>query len=472
MKTPLRFLLVIAWLLLAVPGYAALPAPVAQALRAGGVPAESVAVFVQRVDRSQPSLAHRAERPLNPASTMKLLTTYAGLELLGPAYAWRTEIHATVPPQGEILNGDLILKGYGDPALTLERFWSLVRALRQQGVREIRGDLVLDRSYFADAGYDPAAFDGEPYRAYNVGPDALLVNFKATNFRFAVEPQSGKVKIAADPDLPSLKIVNQLKLGNFPCADWKARLGYKVQREADAVSVTFDGQYSPACGEKSLELSVLDDAVYVAQLFRRLWQEQGGVILGQARSGTLPPGAVLLVQAGSPPLADVVRQINKFSNNVMARQLLLTIAAERAGVPGSVGGGVTALQEWLAAKRMAFPELVVENGAGLSRNERISARHLGELLLAAYDSPVMPELMSSLPVIALDGTLQQRMKDSELAGRAHLKSGSLDGVRAIAGYLLDAKGRRWVVVFIANHPLAGGSKAAQDALLQWVYRHD
>lgn len=472
MNLPLRFLLVIASLLVALPGHAALPAPVAQALLAGGVPAASVAVFVQRVDRHKPALEHRADRPLNPASTMKLLTTYAGLELLGPAYAWRTEFHASVPPQGEILDGDLILKGYGDPALTMERFWNLVRMLRQSGVRDIRGDLVLDRSYFAESGYDPAAFDGEPYRAYNVGPDALLVNFKATNFRFMAEPQSGKVTIAADPDLPSLRIVNQLKANDQPCVDWKNRLEYKVQREADTAIVTFGGHYSSACGEKTLELSVLDDSAYVLQLFKRLWQEQGGVILGKARSGTLPPGSVLLVQASSPSLADVIRQINKFSNNVMARQLLLTIAAERSGAPGSVEGGIVALQEWLADKNMAFPELVVENGAGLSRNERISAKHLGQLLLAAYDSPVMPELMASLPIIALDGTLQQRMKDSDLAGRGHLKSGSLDEVRAVAGYLLDAKGRRWVVVFIANHPLAGESKAAQDALLQWVYRHD
>ena len=174
----------------------------------------------------------------------------------------------------------------------------------------------------------------------------------------------------------------------------------------------------------------------------------------------------------SPPLADVVRQINKFWNNVLARQLLLTIGAERAGVPGSVAGGAAAVRDWLASKGLSFPELVLENGAGLSRRERISAQHLGDLLLAAYASPMMPELMSSLPVIAVDGTLQQRMKSSVLAGRAHLKSGSLDDVRAVAGYLLDARGRRWVVVMVVNHSHAANSKPAQDALREWLYRQD
>jgi D-alanyl-D-alanine carboxypeptidase/D-alanyl-D-alanine-endopeptidase (penicillin-binding protein 4) len=457
-------------LIFASGAHAELPRAVSQALKAGGIPPESVSVFVQQVDSRKPLIAHRADQSLNPASTMKLLTTYAGLELLGPAYTWRTEFYASAPLQGDVLAGDLILKGYGDPALTLENFWNLVRALRQKGLREIRGDLVLDRGYFAETGYDPGAFDGEPYRAYNAGPDALLVNFKATRFRFSGNAQESRVTIATDPDLPQLKIINNLELRQVPCADWKSRLGYKVQRGNGDVSVTFSGNFSLACGEKFLDLSVLDDSVYISQLFKRLWTEQGGVFDGGLRMGAVPPGASPMVQATSPPLADVIRLINKYSNNVMARQLLLSLGAERFGTPGSTENGARAVRDWLAGKGMDFPELVIENGAGLSREERISARHLGELLQAAYASPVMPELMSSLPIVSLDGTMERRLPGSPVAGRAHLKSGSLEGVRALAGYLLDANGRRWIVVFIANHTAAAATKAAQDALLEHVYR--
>jgi D-alanyl-D-alanine carboxypeptidase/D-alanyl-D-alanine-endopeptidase (penicillin-binding protein 4) len=456
----------------ALPAHAELPAAVSRALKAEGVPADAVSVFVQQVDARKPLVAHRADQAMNPASTMKLLTTYAGLELLGPSYTWRTEFYASAPLRDDVLAGDLILKGYGDPALTLENFWNLVRALRQKGLREIRGDLVLDRGYFADAGYDPGAFDGEPWRAYNAGPDALLVNFKATRFRFSGDAQGGKVMIAVDPELPQLGIVNNLTLSHVPCADWKSRLGYRVQRAAGLVTVTFSGNYSLACGEKSLDLSVLDDATYVFQLFRRLWMEQGGVFNGGLRSGSVPQNAILMVQAVSPPLTDVIRLVNKYSNNVMARQLLLSVGAERFGPPGSADKGRQAVQEWLASKGKDFPELVIENGAGLSREERVSARHLGELLLAAYASPAMPELMSSLPIVAVDGTMERRLKNSAVVGRAHLKSGSLDGVRAIAGYLLDSGGRRWVVVFMANHALAGNTKAAQDALLEWLHQRE
>lgn len=472
MNRGLAFL--IAWVLLALalPAWAELPATVMQALRSAGIPSNAVSVYAQQVDRSTPLITHRADQALNPASTMKLVTTYAGLELLGPAYTWRTDLVTTGEIQGDTLKGDLILKGYGDPAMTLENFWDLLRALRQKGIRDIQGNLVLDRGYFEQQPYDPAAFDGEPYRAYNAGPDALLVNFKATRFEFKGDSANGKVLIKADPAIPQLTIVNQLNLSRVPCADWKDRLGYKIARNGADITVTFGGNYSLACSEKTLDLSLFDDTVYVFELFKQLWREQGGSFNGRMETASAPENAKLLVRASSPPLADVIRLINKYSNNVMARQMLLTIAAEKTGLPGNIDHGGQAIRTWLLDKHLDFPELVIDNGAGLSREARISARHLAALLLAAYASPVMPELMSSLPVVAVDGTMEQRLRSSAVAGRGHFKTGSLEGTRAMAGYLLDAKHRRWTVVFMVNHPRAGASKAAQDALLEWLHNRD
>jgi D-alanyl-D-alanine carboxypeptidase/D-alanyl-D-alanine-endopeptidase (penicillin-binding protein 4) len=463
------FLLTACILLSAPAAYADLPAPVAQALKAGGIPKEAVAIYARRVDSNVPVLAEHAEQPMNPASVMKLVTTYAGLELLGPAYTWRTEFYAAKPPVAGVIDGDLILKGTGDPALTLEKFWSLVRALRLAGVKEIRGDLVLDRSYFEASTFDPGAFDGDPYRPYNAGPDALLVNFKATAFHFRVD--SNAVVITADPGLPQLEIVNRLKADRTSCGDWKSRLGYEVMERDNKLLVVFSGAYSAHCGDKIFDLSLPRHPEYVFQLFKTLWREQGGVFDGQLREGIAPAALAPIVSVASPPLSDVIRQINKYSNNLMARQLLVTLGAERGGLPGSPAKGVDVIRAWLAANGMELPELVLENGAGLSRIERINARHLGELLLAAYASPFMPELMSSLPVYAVDGTLKRRAANGKIAGRAHLKSGSLDGVRAVAGYLLDAQGGRWVVVFMVNDVRAANSKPAQEALLEWLYHY-
>lgn len=448
--------------------HAQLPFEVSDALKKAGVPLDSVAVFVQRVDAPQAILQHQTDQALNPASTMKLLTTYAGLDLLGPAYRWRTEVYTDGKLNNDVLEGNLILKGYGDPNLMAEDFWRMLNALRQAGVKDIRGDLVLDRSYFSTTSMDAGAFDGEPYRAYNAKPSALFVNLNSTSFRLTADMQ--QVSIMPEPDLPEIKIINQLKVSTAQCGDWKSKLRYVVTPQDNVVTVMLVGEYAANCGEKYLDLSLFEDATYTYNLFRKIWQQLGGSLQGNLRLAVTPINAVKLMQQDSLTLADVIRRINKYSNNLMARQLFLTIAAEHEGMPATEANGDKAIRTWLAGKGMNFPELVIENGAGLSRVERISAQHLGELLINAYASPVMPELMSSFPIFAVDGTAERQSKTSFVQGRAHLKTGSLNGVRSVAGYVLDQAGKRWAVVFMVNHQRAGLTKEAQDALLDWVYQ--
>jgi D-alanyl-D-alanine carboxypeptidase/D-alanyl-D-alanine-endopeptidase (penicillin-binding protein 4) len=194
----------------------------------------------------------------------------------------------------------------------------------------------------------------------------------------------------------------------------------------------------------------------------------GGRFEGSVREGTVPAEAQPLHSAVSPPLAEIIRVVNKYSNNVMARQLLLTLGAEERGAPATVDKGIAVIHDWLGRNEFDFPELVIENGSGLSRDERITARHLGRLLLRSYESPYMPEFLASLPILSTDGTQRLRYGGA-LAGRAHLKTGSLNNVRAQAGVVLDAQGRRFVVVILHNDSRADtAGEAAQIALLSWV----
>lgn len=442
-----------------------LPTPVLSALRDAGIPQSAVGVWVQQVDAKKPLIQQNANRAMNPASTMKLLTTSAALNSLSPAYTWHTEVLTNASQQGDVLQGDLVLKGGGDPALTLERFWMLLHDLRRQGIREIAGDVVLDDSAFEVGSSD--TLDGQSDRAYNASPSALLVNFRAHNISF--KPEAEKVTVMVDPALPALHVVNQLRVVQTPCEDWKGRIKRDVMREGDNVTLTFSGAYPRDCGEKSLELSVLDNTTYTAQLFTQLWREQGGVFNGKARSGIAQIGARILARGESLPLGDVIKLINKNSNNVMARQLLLTIGAEKFGLPSTPEKGVQAVRTWLAENKRDFPELVLENGAGLSRNERISAEHMGRLLTDQWQSPTMSEFMSSLPIVAVDGTMKKRLNGSSVAGQAHIKTGLLDGVKCMAGYVLDSKGQRWAVVMLVNHAQAAKAGVAMDALLEWLY---
>ena len=447
-----------------------LPEPVARALARAKLPEASVAIYVHEIGSDRPLVAHGDERVLNPASTMKLVTTYAGLELLGPAYAWNTEAYGSGPLMNGVLNGDLILKGQGDPKLTIENFWLLLRNLRARGVREIRGDLILDRSFFSREEYDASRFDEQPTRPYNTGPDALLVNFKAVTVQFIPDPEARTVRLLIEPLLPQITVVNNVRLTDGPCGYWLSQIKTDVQGNADTARLAFSGNYPLDCGEQARSFSVLGHREYLAGLFTVLWQELGGVFTGATRDGAVPAGARLLASAKSHALSEIVRDINKYSNNVMARQLFLTLGALGEGEPASGEKSSRTIKQWLAAKGLSFPELVLENGSGLSRIERITARHLGQLLLAAYKSPVMPELIASLPLTAVDGTMRKRLSRAVVAGQAHIKTGSLSNVRSIAGYVLDNRGRRVVVVFIVNHANADNAQPVQDALLQWAYQ--
>ena len=441
-----------------------LPNSVNRALKDAGISPQGVAVVVQSVEADKPIIRYNAQQSMNPASTMKLLTTYSALELLGPAYTWKTEALADTPAANGALPGNLYLRGSGDPKLTLEQFWLLLRQLRTRGISEIGGDLVLDRSAFSVPLHDAAEFDNEPLRPYNAGPDALLVNLKSIRLTLLATSGNKNVQILSETPGENLRIDNRLQLTQDGCSNWREKLKIKV----NGPTIELSGSYSANCGEKALYLSPWSANTQVEQLFRSLWRELGGTLRGKVREGLTPANARSLTSIESPALSEVIRDINKFSNNVMARQVFLTLAAQR---PATAEGARQRINSWLNEKSLKIPELVMDNGSGLSRSERISADGLSQLLLAAWKSPVMPELMSSLPVAGIDGTMKKRLGNGAAAGRAHLKTGYLDNVRAIAGYVLDSNDKRWVVVFLINDPKSRNGKPAMDELLRWVAEH-
>ena len=463
---------------------AELPASVADALKRASIPLSAIAVYVQAVDSTAPSISHNAAKSTNPASVMKLVTTTAALDLLTPAYRWKTEIYRDGSVVSDKLNngvlqGNLVIKGYGDPSFKAQEFWRMLMSLQQAGIKQINGDLILDKTVFAKSVGDRHTFDDETWRAYNAEPSAFLVNGRNTSFKFVATENS--VNVTQEFELPEVQIVNNMKLRSGACGEWRSNFGYTVkQKEACSNSncnknasavVTFSGTFSPDCGERYLELSVLDDEQYALATFKKLWSELGGKFKGALKIQATPSSAVKVLEQLSEPLGYVERDINKWSNNLMARQLLLTLALEKQAAPATEVKGAQVLKDWMASKNIDAKELVIENGSGLSRNERISAEHLGVLLVSAYHSAIMPELMASLPILALDGTVKKRLNNSAAQGRAHLKTGSLDGVSAIAGFVLDANNRRHVMVMIVNHANAAASKNAQDALIEWVYSH-
>lgn len=458
---------------LALPEFAAAEDafPLQEAAKAAGLSPDAAGIFVQDPASGRVVYAVGADRELNPASTMKLLTTYAALDMLGPAFTWKTEVWADGTLQGDVLKGNLVIKGSGDPKLTLENLWLMLRGVRNRGLKHVRGDLVLDRSAFQDVDIDPARFDGDPTRAYNVGPDALLVNYKAVRVHLLPDPGSRAVRVILDPPLANVQVENRMTVGGGPCGDWRALIAPHLEDDGKKARLSFRGAVPASCGERSFYLSVLGHAPYTGGVFRYLWEELGGTLSGSCATAASVRRASCC-SPGNPPRWRKWYVTSTSSATTSWRASSFSRWGRRRWDPPLLPKNppVRSANGWT---RRGCPsrELVLENGSGLSRVERISARHLGEVLTAAYRSPVMPELMASLPVAAVDGTMRKRLRGGGVAGQAHLKTGSLDGVKSVAGYVLDAQGRRMVVVCIVNH--VGTNIAAgvlQDALLSWVYQ--
>lgn len=446
----------------------ALPPAVATALARAQVPREALAAVVVDVEgREPPRLALQPDALLNPASVMKLVTTQAALELLGPAFVWETPVYLDARPEAGRLRGNVYIKGQGDPKLVAERLWLLMRRLRAQGIGVIVGDIVLDRSAFALAPHDAAQFDGEPWRPYNVAPDALLLNYKAMTLAFVPDAAAGVAHISHEPPLAQLEVPASVPLApdGTPCGDWRTALRADL---ASAGRIALMGSYAASCGERQWSIAPADPQGFAARAVEGMWRELGGKLTGQVRDGTVPPGLAPAFSVQSPALAEVVRDINKYSNNVMTQQLFLTLALQRSG-QGSLAQARALVTQWWQDYTGLPGTLVVDNGAGLSRDARLSAHALARMLQRAWASPVMPELMASLPIAGVDGTLRRR--PSQASGAAHLKTGTLRDVTAVAGYVLGASGRRHVLVAIVNHANAPAARPALDALVEWA-RHD
>ncbi|MEM9058337.1 MAG: D-alanyl-D-alanine carboxypeptidase, partial [Pseudomonadota bacterium] len=310
---------------------APLPDPVRRVLAALKLDENRLSVHVAPVDNDDPILSWNPDAPRNPASAIKLVTTMAALDVLGPAYRWETRAHALGPLSDGTLDGDLLLEGGGDPYLTAERFWTFLRALRARGVYDIAGDLLVDDSFFDVLPEDPRAFDGEPFRAYNVLPNALLVNFKAVSFQFF--PDGNGVRIVPHPPLDNLKLDNRLRLVNRACRGFQRGVAFDLPNDFADGQVVFSGTFPSRCRAYSFSRTVLTHERYAWGLFRSLWREMGGSIDGTVRRGDAPEDERALYTMRSLTLAEIIRSVNKHSNNVRTRQLLYTLGAETAGPP-------------------------------------------------------------------------------------------------------------------------------------------
>lgn len=453
---------------------AQLPEPVRAALQAAGLPEDAIGLVIERVSDQRVLFSHQAERSLQTASTMKLLTTAVALERLGPAYRGRTELRSAAAVSGDVLQGDLALRGLADADLNTAAFRGMLQSLRQQGIAEIAGDLLLDRTFFSppriDIGVPP--FDESPEFQYNVIPDALLLDNNL--FNLTMESTKEGFTVQVNPALDRVVLATAMTLVEGVCKDWED--GWKTPRverlDDGTLRVVLHGSYPRDC-KATTRINVLDRTDFIDRLFRSLWRELGGRFSGVTREAAAPALTRLLAEHRSRALPEIVRDINKPSDNALTRSLLMTlgtVAKDGDASATSTARGERVVRGWLRERGIPDAGLVLDNGSGLSRTERLPPRLLADVLRVMHKSEWAPEFLASLPIVGIDGTMRNRLKDSPATGRARVKTGTLRDVAAVAGYVRNADGEQCILVGLINHPQASHkiARPVVDALIEWL----
>jgi len=472
----------------------ALPAAVQAALAQAGVPPAAFAAVALPLAQDARPWRWQAERPMQPASSLKLLTSIVALDRLGPNHRGYTELRSAAAMRGDLLQGDLVLRGGADPELGVPQFWAMLAELRAQGVREIAGDLVVDRTLFRPARMDLGVppFDETPEFSYNVIPDALQL--AGALLRIDIDSAGGTLRAFTVPALPGVTVTSRMTLTERRCRDWDddwqpARL----ERRGDALAIELRGGFprgdamreatagtaagaagaadgAPGCRVQA-ELQLIDRQELTERLFRALWSELGGRFSGRVREGAAPPATRLLVRREARPWGEVLRHMNKRSDNAEARLLYLSLGlAAMAAEPEASTAELAAraVRGWLAEHDIDATGLVLDNGSGLSRSERIAPLTLARALAVSWSGPRAADLQMSLPVLGEEAALG--LGTSPAAGWARMKSGTLRDVVALAGYARDRAGRPWVLAMMINHPQAQRARGALYAMVDELAR--
>ncbi|MDP2369017.1 D-alanyl-D-alanine carboxypeptidase/D-alanyl-D-alanine-endopeptidase [Rhodoferax sp.] len=448
-----------------------LPPSVQAALQQAGMTEQVLGVVAYPLAPGSQGLWVNPDEPMQPASTMKLVTTVVALERLGPNARGRTDLAATDKPQDGVIAGPLYLRGGADTDLDWGALWDMLRQLRDQGVRHIQGGLVVDRTLFNPSRLDIGTmpFDEAPEFPYNVIPDAL--NLNTSLLRFAFQSDARTVSVRSSPAWPGLHLdTRAVTLNDKLCTDWGGSWALpQVQQDDLGAQITFQGQFPRNCSQAP-ELNLLDRQWVVGAAVRQIWQQLGGHIDGADSEGPTPATATVLVHHLGRPFAEVVRGMLKRSDNPLTRLTYLRMGASAArGDEATLQAAERVVREWFVGKGITVDGLVMDNGSGLSRAERITPAQLAAVLLAAQQGPHWPELLSSLPVAGVDGTLSRRFKGSPAQGRARLKTGTLRNAVGLVGFVTDASQRQWLVVALLNHDSAADKgPPILDAIIEWV----
>lgn len=447
-----------------------LPPELAQAWAKTKIPEAALSLTVEEIGGPR-LFAVNPDVPRNPASVMKLVTTYAALSHLGPNYAWRTDllINADAQVSNGVLSSPLYVRASGDPLLLIQNFSHLLEALKLRGITQL-SEVIVDRSIFGDVAIDPGSFDGAADRPYNASPDAFIIGFGALRLLFSPDEATRTWQPSIDPAIEGVGVEGAVEWKDGKCLSAPA-VNVQTITVDGQVRFKVSGQAAGSCGEFDEYKLALSQQDYAARVFKSVWKELGGTMTGAVKQGSIPVDAKVVATNESEPLAEVIRLINKTSNNVMTRVLLLTLGAEAGRRPATVESSAEVVKNILAEQDIPMKGLILDNGSGLSRTGVVSSANLAQMLRKAWQSQFRQQYLSSLSVLGVDGTMRNRLKAQNTQARAHMKSGLLRDARSVAGYVMGNSGKRYILVSLTNHERANDVRGFEDTVIAWLIAH-
>lgn len=448
-----------------------LPPKVLKLLQKYQIPTGAVSAQVSDLQTGQVTLGHNTNTARNPASVMKLITSLTALELLGPAYSWQTKYYLNGKLENGTLDGDLVIKGHGDPYLVTEQFWLHLRALRELGLQKINGHLLIDNSAFNLPPHDSAAFDKKPHRLYNVRPTATMVNFNASHFKLVSEPPVVRIKL--DPPMDNVVITDKLRLQTGNCVGQESGWKMSSQQVKHRAHVTFSGNYRSGCKSYEYRRAVLPAGAYLFGLFKHLWADLGGELDGGYALRSVTDAAKPFYVGSGKNLAETIIGTNKYSNNLLAQHLLLTIALEKDHTKAATWhDAIKQIGAWLNSKGIPTDDIHIANGSGLSRQITLSSNTLDALLKVGWNSDFRPEFLASFSLAGIDGTARKRFRKSSAKGRIRIKTGYLRGVRTMGAYVKTDSGKWLSANLFIEHTKVNYSVGnhIQDAFIRAILK--
>jgi len=447
----------------------ALPDAIEGIIKQSTIAKKDVSIYIKEVGSDGNVLiSHNAQTTRTPASVIKVLTTYAAVLQLGFDYRFPTRFYTTGKLHQGVLSGDLVVKGFGDPTLNNKDLKNIIAKIRSKGIKKVTGNIIIDRSYFRVGTKDSSGFDQYLYSPYNAMPDAMMFNERVSTI--CVTPNKNDVsKKSADH---SYEITNKLQRVNKPCRGKYSWPGVKIDKSSVMPNVLLKGQISKHCGPRNICKVVTKPYLSFYYALKDELKKSGVTVVGNMRLRHVPQNARVLFTHYSRPLEDIISKTNKKSNNLYARHLLLTLGAKVYGEPSTVDKGRRAIENVLKRNGALSPgTLRIDNGSGLSRSAKLSAKILADMYDNAYER-YGSRWMRTLAIAGVDGTIKKRFRGTVVKKRAWMKTGTLKRVKNIGGYVKSKDDKLYTVEILTNtNRGAWRASQLQNEIIRWVVNH-